>query len=52
MLREAWHTRQSPSYLADYAYDAATGEVVLLEVVQRAGLFGIGKTAISINKLD
>jgi len=52
VLREAWHTRQTPSYLSDYAYDAATREVVLLEVVQRAGLFGTGKTAVSINKLD
>ncbi|MBC8018122.1 MAG: VCBS repeat-containing protein [Verrucomicrobia bacterium] len=52
LLREAWHTRQTPSYLADYAYDPATREVVLLEVVQGAGLFGTGKTAISINKLD
>lgn len=52
MLREAWHTRLTPSYLADYAFDAATREVVLLEVVQRAGLFGAGKTALSINKLD
>ena len=52
LLREAWHTRQTPSYLADYAYDTATREVVLLEVVQSAGLFGKGKTAISINKLD
>jgi hypothetical protein len=52
ILREAWHTRQTPSYLADYALDAATREVVLLEVIQRAGLFGTGKTAISINKLD
>jgi hypothetical protein len=52
LLREAWHTRQTPTYLADYAYDAATREVVLLEVVQTAGLFGTGKTVISINKLD
>lgn len=52
ILREAWHTTQTPSYLADYAYDAATREVVLLEVVQKAGLFGTGKTVISINKLD
>lgn len=52
MLREAWHTRLTPSYLADYAFDAATREVVLLEVVQRTGLFGAGKTALSINKLD
>jgi hypothetical protein len=52
LLREAWHTRQTPSYLADYAYDPATREVVLLEVVQRAGLFGTGNTTLSINKLD
>jgi hypothetical protein len=45
-------TRQTPSYLSDYAYDAATREVVLLEVVKRAGLFGTGKTVITINKLD
>jgi len=51
-LREAWHTRQAPTYLADYAYDPATHEVLLLEVVQQAGLFNPGKTAISINKLD
>lgn len=52
VLREAWHTRPMPSYLADYAYDSATREVVLLEVIQHAGLFSAGKTAISINKLD
>jgi hypothetical protein len=52
MYREAWHTRQSPSYLADYAVDTATREVVLLEVVQKSGMFGAGKTAVSINKLD
>jgi len=52
ILREIWHTRLSPSYLADYAYDSATNEVVLLEVIQKAGLFVSGKTAVSINKLD
>jgi hypothetical protein len=52
LLKEVWHTRQTPSYLADYAYDPAAREVVLLEVVQWAGLFGTGKTEISINKLD
>ena len=52
VLREAWHTRQAPSYLADYAYDPAKREVVLLEVVQQAGLFGSGRTTLSINKLD
>jgi hypothetical protein len=52
LCKEVWHTRQTPSYLADYAFDTATREVVLLEVVQRAGLFGKGKAVITINKLD
>jgi len=52
LLREVWHTRVTSSYLADYAYDTATREVVLLEVVQKAGLFSEGKSVISINKLD
>jgi hypothetical protein len=51
VVMESWHTRQTPSYLADYAYDDAAGEFVLLEVVQRAGLFNSGKTVISINKV-
>jgi hypothetical protein len=52
LLREVWHTRVAQSYLADYSYDTAKREIVLLEVVQHAGLFGTGKTVISINKLD
>jgi hypothetical protein len=52
LLREAWHTRVAQSYLADYTYDTAKREIVLLEVVQHAGLLGTGKTVISINKLD
>lgn len=52
MLKEAWHTRQAPSYLADYAYDPASREVILLEIVQHPGLFASGKAVISINKLD
>lgn len=52
LLKEAWHTRVTPSYLADYAFDAATQEFVLLEVVQKAGLFNVGKTVISVNKMQ
>lgn len=51
VLSEAWHTRLTPSYLADYAYDTSANEFILLEVVQRAGLFTSGKTVISINKM-
>lgn len=52
LFKEAWSTRQTPSYLADYAYDPAAQELVLLEVVQKASLFGSGNTVISINRLD
>jgi hypothetical protein len=52
LLVEAWHTRQMPSYLADYAYDPASREVLLLEVVQKPDLFDRGKTTITINRID
>ncbi|HIJ88968.1 MAG TPA: VCBS repeat-containing protein [Desulfuromonadales bacterium] len=52
VLKEKWHTRQSPGYLADYACNEASGEVVLLEVVQKSGMFTKGKTVISINRIE
>lgn len=51
-LNEKWHTRQSPGYLADYAFDPGSGEVLLLKVVKKPGLFTGGKSIISINKID
>jgi hypothetical protein len=51
VVMESWHTRVTSSYLADYIYDANTKEFVLLEVVQKAGLFSSGKTVISVNKM-
>lgn len=52
VLKEKWHTRPSPGYLADYAFDKRTGEVLLLEVVQKAGIFKNGTSVISINKIE
>lgn len=52
VLKEKWHTRTSPGYLADYAFDQASGNVFLLEVVKKSGFFSSGKTVISINKVD
>ncbi len=52
VLKEKWHTRQSPGYLADYTYNPASGEVVLLEVVQKSGMFSQGKTVISIHRIE
>ena len=51
-MQEKWHTRQNQSYLADFTYDAAAKELILLEVVQKADMFSKGKTVISINKID
>ncbi|MDD2581218.1 MAG: VCBS repeat-containing protein [Desulfuromonadaceae bacterium] len=51
-LNEKWHTRQSPGYLADYALDPTSGEVLLLKVVKKPGLFTGGKSVISINKIN
>lgn len=52
LFKEVWSTRTTPSYLADYAYDAAAQEVVLLEIVQKASLFDLGKTVIFINMIE
>ncbi len=52
VLKEKWHTTQSPGYLADYSIDQVSGEVLLLEVVQKEGLFAKGKTVISINRIE
>lgn len=52
VLKEKWHTRQAPSYLADYEFDQTSGELLLLEVVQKAGMFSKGKSVISIKRID
>ncbi|MBV5340152.1 MAG: VCBS repeat-containing protein [Deltaproteobacteria bacterium] len=52
VLKEKWHTRLSPGYLADYAFDQASVEVILLKAVRKTGFFNKGTTVISINKID
>ncbi len=52
VLKEKWHTRPSPGYLADYSFDQTAGEILLLEVVKKPGMFTKGKSVISINKVD
>lgn len=51
-LEERWHTKESANYLADYFFDAERRELVVLEQVQREGLFGKGASAVSIKKID
>ena len=51
-LEEKWHTKQSQNYLADYSYDEQKKELILLEVVQKEGMFDKGATALAVKKLD
>jgi hypothetical protein len=52
VLKELWHSKQEPTYLADFAYDPASRELLLLEVIQKEGMFGKGKTQISSHKIE
>ena len=52
ILQEKWHTPQSPTYLADYAYDPASRELFLLEVIGKDDLSGKGKTVVSVHPID
>ena len=51
-LEEKWRTRQSQNYLADYAYDEAAKDLLLLEVVQKEGLVAKGASAVAIKKVE
>lgn len=51
-MEERWHTKPSQNYLADYAYDEARKELVLLEVVKKPGMIDKGASAISIKKVE
>jgi len=52
MLDELWHTKQSQNYLADYSYDEGTKELVMLEVVKKAGLLDKGASALLIKRVE
>ncbi len=52
MLDELWHTKQSQNYLADYYYDEKSKELLLLEVVKKAGIVDKGASAVLIKKVE
>jgi len=52
MLDELWHTKQSQNYLADYSYDESSKELVLLEVVKKAGIIDKGASAVLIKRVE
>lgn len=51
-LEERWRTKQSQNYLTDYFYEPVSRELVLLEVVQKEGLFGKGGSALRVIRAD
>ena len=51
-LRELWHSKPEASYLADFAFDPASGEVLLLEVVQKQSMFNRGMSRISRHRVQ
>ncbi len=52
ILEERWHTRESPTYLADYAYDPGTRELIQLEITQKESLLGKGQSVISVHTIE
>lgn len=51
-LDEKWHTRQSQNYLADFFFDYARKELVLLEVVKKEGMFKQGASMVAVKKVE
>lgn len=51
-LDERWHTKASQNYLSDYYLDEERKELVLLEVVKKAGLLEKGASAIVVKKVE
>lgn len=51
-MEERWRTKQNQNYLADYFYEPGSRELVLLETVQKEGLFGKGGSAIRVMRAD
>jgi len=51
-LDELWHTKLSQNYLADYRYDEGAKELLMLEVVKKAGIIEKGATALFVRKIQ
>jgi len=51
-LEERWRTKQNQNYLADFFYKPASRELVLLEVVQKEGVFTSGGSTVRVLRAD
>ncbi len=51
-LDEKWHTKETQNYMPDYYYDEARNELLMLQTVQRPGIFTNGASSLSIKKVE
>ncbi len=52
-VEEKWHTAETDNYLADFAYDDAAHELMMLEVISKGeGLLSSGASRLIIRKMD
>ncbi|MFZ4857268.1 MAG: FG-GAP repeat domain-containing protein [Desulfuromonadaceae bacterium] len=52
-LQEKWHTKQIDFYLADFAYDDNSRELLMLEIVEKEyGIFDKGASRLVIRKVE
>jgi hypothetical protein len=51
-LEELWHTKVHQNYLSDYAYDDGLKELVMLEVVKKAGMVEKGASAVVVRSVE
>lgn len=51
-LEEKWRTRETQNYMPDYLFDEARRELLILQTVQRPGIFTRGASSLSIKKIE
>ncbi|MFZ2948091.1 MAG: hypothetical protein WA003_01280 [Desulfuromonadaceae bacterium] len=51
-LEEKWRTRETQNYMPDYLFDEARNELLILQTVQRPGIFTRGASSLSIKKVE
>jgi len=51
-LEEKWRTRDTQNYMPDYWFDEGRNELLILQVVQRAGISVRGASSLSIKKVE
>jgi len=51
-LEEKWRTKDTQNYMPDYYFDDSRNELLMLQTVQRPGMFTSGASTLSIKKVE